>query len=57
MWQPKLSETSPVLLDATGKSWRTGTLVLAGIAIAAFVALVVLLVFRLALRSMAKRAA
>jgi len=55
VWQPKLSETTPVPLEATGKSWRVGTLVFTAIAIAAFVALNVLLVFRLALRSTSKR--
>ena len=54
-WQPRLSESSPVPLQATGKSWRVGTLVATGVGMAAFVALVVLVVFRLALRSTAKR--
>jgi hypothetical protein len=45
VWAPKLSDPGPTVLTASGRSWRTGTLVGTGVAaLAAFVLLLVLLI-------------
>ncbi|MGI8663139.1 MAG: hypothetical protein ACR2LQ_07995 [Acidimicrobiales bacterium] len=50
VWEPKLSEAAPSVLHASGTSWRVGTLVLSGVAGAALLAFVVVLVVRVARR-------
>lgn len=55
VWQPKLSDRTPANLEAKGRSWRVGTLVGVAIGVAALFSLVVLLVFRLAVRSQNRR--
>ena len=54
-WEPTLSQTAPVTLVAKGEAYRTSTLVFTGIAITAFIALVILLLVRLAVRSRRRR--
>jgi hypothetical protein len=45
VWEPKLSDAAPTVLTASGRSWRTGTLIGTGVAaLAAFVLLLVLLI-------------
>lgn len=45
VWEPKLSDATPTGLEASGRSWRKGTLALVAVAaIAGFVALLVLLI-------------
>jgi hypothetical protein len=55
VWQPKLSDKAAAHLEAKGRSWRISTVLLTGTTIAAVVALVILLLFRLAMRSQDKR--
>ncbi len=54
-WEPTLSQAAPVTLVAKGEAYRTSTLVFTGIAVVAFVALVVLLLIRLAVFSRRRR--
>jgi hypothetical protein len=45
VWEPKLSDSAPTVLTASGRSWRTGTLVAVAVAaVAGFVLLLVLLI-------------
>jgi hypothetical protein len=55
VWHPKLSDRAPSQLEVKGRSWRVGTLVGVAIAVAAVFSLIVLLVFRLAVRSQNRR--
>lgn len=48
VWQPKLSDKAAAHLEATGRRWRMGTLLFAALAAAAVLALVVVLLIRLA---------
>lgn len=51
VWEPKLSDKAAAQLEATGRSWRIGTLLLTAVAALAALALVVIMLVRLARRS------
>lgn len=52
VWEPKLSDKAAARLEAAGRSWRIRTLLLAGLAAIAVLALVVILLLHLARRSL-----
>ena len=57
VWEPKLSQTATVSLEAKGEAFRTSTLVFTAIAIAAFIGLLIVLLIRLAIRVNRRRRA
>jgi hypothetical protein len=55
VWEPRLSDTAPSVLSATGKSWRIGTIVFTALGAVAVIALAVLVAVRLRRRRRAAR--
>ena len=55
-WEPKLSDTAPSVLSATGRSWRVGTIVFTALGAVALLALLVLVLVRVVRRRRRARA-